>query len=393
MEKTPKDNDKIDFIADHLSDHDFSFSEENLESFREIANSFTVDEQLGEPLSQDRFISFLEVYIQISPDAKRDSNVEKVISLMEGEAVEGSPELEEMVEAVLDVARVIAQNLDILEISSNMQGGFSLRRTEELREQINNYSGEPIFNKPLTEKEVWELVALYERTHPKKAKVPAQKAKLVAILQGRSLKDIAEEFNVEPHTISSMWQKALSNIAREFQSTLTLPEVPSILPPEQQELPKEVPEQIIVEHALGIIIRETGLSRYHSTLLKKQMLASQPSIVGDEVLVNIEVCDMIRKEIEQRISYLESLEETSAMPTSANLQYVHILLGNKKNGVVPTSRTSLLRKYEIELEKMYGKSREHEEIIENRIALYNSRADAAIIEVALWMNSSLNPNM
>jgi hypothetical protein len=347
------------------------FGEENLVYFGQIINSYSHDNSPGEPLSSEKLIEFLDMYINASPETYKSTQVEAVIRLLHGETTVDTSKLEETAGAVLEVARVIAQNMNKSEQTLSEPSQFSLSRTEEIRAQINKYAGAQLFNTQFLDEEVWAFIGLYARTHLKQHKAPVQTDKVIAILEGRRTKDIAEEFDVKQNTISDTWRKAVSNIAQEFLKEMYRPEMQSLL---------------TVDQSVHILLHETGLSKSHSTGLKKHLGGSGAPLSVEEILINIEVGSRIYEEIKQRVDYAELIGEKD-IPSKESLRLVRMLLGSKRNGVSPLSRENLIQQYREDIRYKYIEGTLSDETINEKLFEYNTLIDAALREVVLWMSA------
>lgn len=372
MEKEPKSSPEMAAEAGPYSDTKFSYlnldvTEENIIYFGQIINSYA-NEGLNKPLDGGKLIGLLNTYMQVPSEADQGSKVEKVINLLQGNVVTDPLILEETVKAVLEVARAIGQNVNKPELAYEMSSLFSFDRTEDLRAQINKYAGASLFSEPLLDEEVWAFVDVYARTHLKQRNALIQTKKLIAILQARSIKDIAREFNVKENTISDMWRKAVSNIALEFIKEINQPEMRSLF---------------TVDQSVQTFLHEVGLPKSYSTALKKHLGGSQSPLTAEEIVTNIEVGNRIQEEIKRRVDYAEMAEE--AIPSKESLQLIRTLLGSKRNGVFPVSRKSLVGRYHETLKYSRDNSLSDEAINDN-ISEYNSHIDSVLREVALWMH-------
>jgi transposase-like protein len=376
MEKKPKPKSSLEIVKDvggdsaiEISISKSYFDEENLIYFGQIINSYSEDNRPKEPLSSEKLVELLDIYIEVSSEAGTRTQVETVIRLLHGETTEDTLELEEMASAVLGVARVIAQNMDKPAALSRESTLFSLTRTEELRAQINNYAGVQLFNAPFLDEEVWALVDLYARTHVKEWKASAQTDKIVALLEGERTKDVAEKFNVKQNTISDTWRKAVSNIAQGFLKEMHRPEMQSLL---------------TVDQSVQILLRETGLSKSHSIGLKKHLGGLGSPLSTEEVIINVEVGGRIQEEIKQRVDYAKLIGEEN-VPSEESLRLVSALLGSKRNGVFPISRENFIQNYIKELQYAHLGDPLSDEAINEKAFEYNLFIDSSLREVALWM--------
>jgi transposase-like protein len=376
MEKEPKPSLEIIKDADGDSAVEISisksyFDEANLAYFGQIINSYSEGNELENPINSEKLLELLDIYLDTSSKGDENTKVESVIHLLQGETTTDPFKLEDTVEAVLEVAQVIAQNMNKPQPLSRESTLFSLGRTEELRIQINNYAGVQLFNAPFLDEEIWALVGVYARTHFKQYKVPVQTDKIVAVLQGKKIKDIAEEFGVKQSTISEMWRKALSNIAQEFLKEMHRPEMQNLL---------------TVDQSVQIFLHETGLSKSHSLGLKKHLGGLESPISTEEVIINVEVGGRIQEEIKQRVDYAKFMGE-EGLPSDESLRIISVLLGSKRNGVFPISRKNLVQRYYEDIKHEHSEVTLSDEVINEKIYEYNYLIDSSLRDVALWMDS------
>lgn len=202
---------------------DFAFSAKQVMSFVDEIGKLTDHELVHGPIGEEEVVGFLELFGRNHPRPNiAGVQVEKVVAVLQGEKWRKIAEEQQTSQASIGKARLsaitlIAQELNAIDNPPRMLGRFSLDCIESFVDEINHEAGKPLITLPVSEEELESYIEIYGRKNRSTATVGLQIDRLMMLLEGRSLADVADEQFLNESALRRMRAGAVKIIAKELR--------------------------------------------------------------------------------------------------------------------------------------------------------------------------------